>query len=305
MTGNKLESIFFRRPYRRFDSLFLRFSAFSYGYHHFTQRHGVRMQDRFSDRHGYRGTEPEIAVREDAPEGLRFAIPLIAQDLGMSPGALRNVTCAVLLVRPDPSNWSQYPNIWDEVNGLIEDCPWFKVYDIAEAVHAAFAAQNSDGADIFNERLNGYLRENGIGWQMTNGRIVYRGSEAFTEATREATAVLASTGRSAASNEVHEALADISRRPKPDVTGAIQHSIAALECTARDVTGEPKLTLGRLVPRLALTPPLDTAVEKLWGYASERARHVREGQVVSSEEAELVVSVACAVCTFLSKRSGS
>jgi len=266
---------------------------------------GQGMQGRFSDRHGYRGTEQEIAVREDAPEGLRFAIPLIAQDAGMSPGTMRRLICAVLLVRPDPSNWSDYPNIWDEVIGLIGDCPWFKVYDIAEAFHAAFAAQYSDGAGIFEDRLNGYFRENGIGWQMTDGRIVYRGSEAFANATREAAVVLAQTGRSAAANEVHEALADISRRPKPDVTGAIQHSIAALECTARDVTGEPSLTLGRLVPRLTLAPPLDTAVEKLWGYSSERARHIREGQTVSPEEAELVVSVSCAVCTFLSKRSQS
>ena len=263
------------------------------------------MQGRFSDRYQYRETEREIVVRDDAPEGLRFAILLIAENAGMSPGTIRNVICSVLLVRPDPSNWSEYPNIWDEVNGLIKNCSWFKVYDIAEAIHAAFAAQHSDGADMFQERLNEYLRENGIGWQMTAGRVVYRGSEAFTEATREAAAVLVQTGRSAAANEVHEALADISRRPTPDVTGAIQHSIAALECTARDVTGEPNFTLGRLVPRLALTPPLDTAVEKLWGYASERARHIREGQAVSSEEAELVVSVACAVCTFLSKRGRS
>jgi hypothetical protein len=263
------------------------------------------MSERFSDRHGYRGTEQEIAVREDAPEGLRFAIPLLAQDAGMSPTAMRRVICAVLLVRPDPSNWSDYPNVWDEVNGLVADCPWFKVYDIAEAMHAALAPYDWQRAEAFQDRLNQFFRENGIGWQMADGRIVYRGSEAFTETTREAAAVLRQTGRSAAANEIHEALADISRRPTPDVTGAIQHSIAALECAARDVTGQPSLTLGRLVPRLALTPPLDTAVEKLWGYASDRARHIREGQAVTSEEAELVVSVACAVCTFLSKRSSS
>ena len=44
------------------------------------------------------------------------------------------------------------------------------------------------------------------------------------------------------SNEIHEALKDISRRPTPDRTGAIQHSIAAMECTAREVAGEPNLT---------------------------------------------------------------
>jgi hypothetical protein len=36
-------------------------------------------------------------------------------------------------------------------------------------------------------------------------------------------------------------------------------------------------------------------------YASDRARHIREGQNVTTEEAELIVSVACAVCAFLSR----
>jgi hypothetical protein len=79
------------------------------------------MPERFSNRHGYRGGEPEISVREDAPEGLRFAIPLIAQDVGMTPGVMRKTICAVLLQRPNPSNWSEYPNIWEEVNELIGD----------------------------------------------------------------------------------------------------------------------------------------------------------------------------------------
>lgn len=263
------------------------------------------MTDRFSQRHGYRGTEQEIFVHEDAPADLRFAIPLIAQDAGMSPTAMRRAICAVLLVRPDPSNWSDYPNVWDEVNGLIENCPWFKVYDIAESLCAALGNQYPDGSETFQERLNQYFLEKGIGWQMIEGRIVYRGSEAFADTTREAVEILANTGRNTAATEIHEALQDISRRPTPDVTGAIQHAIAALECTARDVTGEPNFTLGRLVPRLRLAPPLDTAIEKLWGYASERARHIREGQKVVTEEAELVVSVACAVCTFLTKRDRS
>ncbi len=37
------------------------------------------MSETFSDRHGYRGPELEITVREDAPEKLRYAIPLMAQ----------------------------------------------------------------------------------------------------------------------------------------------------------------------------------------------------------------------------------
>jgi hypothetical protein len=43
------------------------------------------MTTRFSQRHGYRAAELEIAIREDAPENLRFAVAQIAVDAGMHP----------------------------------------------------------------------------------------------------------------------------------------------------------------------------------------------------------------------------
>ena len=261
------------------------------------------MGKRFSDRHNYRSLEQEISVREDAPEDLRFAIPLIAEEVGMRPTPMRRTICRVLHVRPDPSNWSDYPNVSDEVNYLISDCPWFKVYDIAEALHAAFASHSPDAAETFEEKLNDFFFEKGIGWKMTNGDIVYRGSDVFTETTQQADQVLAKTGLSAAANEMQEALRDISRRPEPDVTGAIQHAMSALECTAREVTGKRKLTLGRIIPYLELSPPLDDAVDKLWGYASDRARHVREGHLVTTHEAELIVSIACSL--WCARRTGN
>lgn len=90
------------------------------------------MTDRFSDRQGYRAEQQEISIREDAPEDMRLAIPLIAQDAGMTPTAHAPIVCQMLLVRPDPINWSDYPNVWQEVNQLIADCPgsrliWMKV----------------------------------------------------------------------------------------------------------------------------------------------------------------------------------
>ena len=263
------------------------------------------MGNRFSKRYNYRGPEEEISVREDAPEDLRFALPQIAEDVGVKPSPLRRVVCRVLRVRPDPMNWTEHPNVSDEVNDLIAECPWFKVYDIAEALYATLAPHFPDRAEAFEEQLNDVFLEKGIGWQMTDGEIVYRGSGGFAETTRLADEILADTGHSAAANEVREALHDISRRPEPDVTGPIQHAMSALECTAREVTGKRNLTLGRLVPHLDLTPPLDVVVDKLWGYASERARHIRESQSVTTEEAELVVTLACSLCTFLVRRKNA
>ena len=101
---------------------------------------------------------------------------------------------------------------------------------------------------------------------------------------------------------MREALRDISRRPQPDVTGAIQHAMAALEATAREVTGQRNLTLGQLISMLDLTAPLDQAVHKLWGYASEYGRHIREQQDVDLADAELIVTIAGSLCAFLVQR---
>lgn len=257
----------------------------------------------FSQRHGYGVADAEITVREDAPDDLRYAVAEIARSAGMAPKQIRSIVCRVLFAAPDPNNWSDYPNIWDEVLWLLRDCEWFKVYDVAEALWRSLEYQE-ENQNIFQRELNRFLREKGIGWELKDpDGILFRGGETFAAATRGAAKALRESGRSVAANELHEALRDISRRPIPDRTGAIQHAIAALECTARDVTGQPNATLGALLPKLDLPKPLDTAVEKLWGFASERARHLREGEAVDDHEAELIVSVACAISIFLVKQN--
>lgn len=155
---------------------------------------------------------------------------------------------------------------------------------------------------LFAGELNRFFREKGIGWELkAPDGIVFRGGESFGVATTEAVTVLTGAGYVTAAKEVHEAIRDISRRPSPDVTGSIQHAIAALECAAREVAEDSKATVGEIIPKLGLPKPLDEAVEKLWGFWSERARHVREGESVDYREAELVVSIACAVGVFLAK----
>ena len=262
------------------------------------------MPEPFSDRYGYSADDVavEIAVREDVPDELRYAIPQIAKQLDMSFTTMREVICRTLLVQPDPGNWSEIPNVRDEVNHLIGNCPWFKVYDIAEALHDEICPGYRQK---FSDRFNQFFRINGIRWEMLEGQIIYRGSDVFAGSTKRAVAVLTQSNRPRAASEIQEALRDISRRPAADVTGAIQHAMAAMKATARDVTGQPNPTLGQLIPMLNLPKPLDSAVEKLWGYASDRARHVREGDDIDTIEAELLVSVASAACTFLASREGN
>lgn len=123
---------------------------------------------------------------------------------------------------------------------------------------------------------------------------------------RPAIAKLEDAGMSTAAREMHEALNDLARRPRPDITGAIQHSMAATECVARAAVGDPKATLGEILDRYpGLVPrPLDEGVKKMWGYASEMARHLREGREPAFEEAELAVITSAGVTTYLDKKLG-
>ena len=266
----------------------------------------------FSKRHGYHSQPKEITVREDAPENLRHFVLDTAVEIGLTPTAIRECICSVLHVRPDRNNWSEYPNVWEEAQALVYGCEWFKFYDFVERLQHSFTTGWEGAADLMNpetremrfqDALNEFFVEEGIGWQVIDGEIVTRGTEAFEASIQSAVHVLASAGRTAARQEIHEALTDLSRRPDADLTGAVQHAMAALECVARDVCGDEHATLGEIIKKYpgTIPKPLDDSVSKAWGFASETARHVREGQRLERKEAELIVALAAIVSNYLSR----
>ena len=272
-------------------------------------------EEPFSKRHKYRGPAPEITIREDAPESLRVMVLETSRELEFGPSALRDVLCRILRVRPDSGNWSEYPNIWYEVQNLAYGCEWFRFYDFIEGLYAAMIHRDlarghgTDGgfAAKFAAHLNSFFEDEGIGWQLLNGKIVTRGAEAFEVVVAEAETALKDSGRPTAAGHVHDALHALSRRPTADAAGAIYHSMGALECVARDLTSDPKATLGEILKHHpALVPaPLDKTLSQVWGYASNVARHVVEGHDASREDAELVVGLAATVTTYLTKRASA
>ena len=167
-------------------------------------------------------------------------------DLGWGPSSLRDVVCRVLRTPPDAGNWSEYPNIWGEVEGLVYRCDWFKVYDIIEALHAKMAkndfSRGQTDAPQFAEALNEFFIEEGIGWQLVAGHIVTRGTEAFEAVVTEATAALEATKRPTAAKHLHEALQDLSRRPEADLPGAVypRNGFSAMCCAISQATARPR-----------------------------------------------------------------
>ena len=242
-------------------------------------------------------------IREGAPESLRFTVLQALRDRGCRPTELRTVICRVLRVWPNAGNRSD-SDIWEEIQKLVYGCEWFKVYDIIEAIYEELGSHESK--DEFEQEINTCFVEEGIGWKLSNGQIVTRGQEAFETVVNEAEKALEGAGRPTAASRIHEARQSLSRRPKPDLPGAINHAMGALECVARDLTGD-KGTLGEVLkhhPDL-LPKPLGIAISKVWGYASNVARHVKEGREPNREEAELVVGLAAVVATYLTRNDQS
>jgi hypothetical protein len=233
------------------------------------------------------------------------------QDCDLTPSSLRTIICRILNENPDSSNWSEYPNIDSEIRYSIGNCEWHKVYDIIERLYACLIKYSSQGrraapeANIFQNEINDYFLENGIGWKLVDGQVEMRGAEAFETTIKSAQEQLESNNQySTASKELHEAIIDLSRRPSADTTGAIQHAMASLECVARQITGERTLTLGKIMEcqKTMIPRPLDIAVEKAWGYASEHGRHLQEGRNPEFEDAELIVGICASVGNYLVKK---
>jgi hypothetical protein len=268
----------------------------------------MQNRERFSERFNFGETEQvEITVRQDAPDKLRGVLPIISNEVGISPEPLRKIVCGFLRELPDPNNWSEYPNIQQEVVHLLQNCKWYKVYDVIEEISLKLKKRGDFKlCQQFEDEINKFFYENGIGWKLENEQIEVRGSEAFEKVLDKASETLNDQERNTTTTEIHEALNDLSRRPDPDLTGAIQHGMAALECLSRDVSNS-KDTLGKLIknnPDL-FPKPLDNAIEKIWGYASNRGRHLIEDEPPTHEEAELIVGLACVLATYLNKKFDS
>jgi len=155
--------------------------------------------------------------------------------------------------------------------------------------------------------LNRLFEEDGIGWQIVNGQIVTRGDMEFEHAVGTAAVRLGDANLNTARQELEEARSDLSRRPRPDITGTIQHCMAALEATARVIANDQRATFGEILNRyrdtLGIPRPLDTALGQIWGYASEMGCHLREGRNPDRREAELLLGMAATTISYLLHRS--
>ena len=261
------------------------------------------MRERFSKRIGINIDSKPIVVRYEAPEGFRYYLSNLL--LQMNRGSLkylRSILCKAAMISPDPSNWGENDFMKSEIGEIIERCEWYRVYEIIEVAYEEIIPD--EDKQEYEDIINEYFLEKGIGWKMERGELTVRGEDAFERDIASTKETLSAAGLTTSATEIKEAINDLSRIPYPDITGAIQHAGAALECVARETVGS-KDTLGALIkshPEI-VPAPINEVVSKLFGFASEKGRHLKEGNVPTFEEAELVVHLASSLCTYLCKKN--
>lgn len=242
----------------------------------------------------------DIAIRNDAPDELRGFLFTEIQNYNKGLNNIRQILCSATLSAPDPSNWGENNFMKEEIREKLISCQWFFVYDFIEQFAASL---NMSEKLQFERNINKYFIINGIGWSLKDGQILHRGEKSFDMILTETQETLEISKQNTSANEIKEALTDISRRPEPDLTGAVQHSVAALECLARNITGKQNVTLGALISQFPniVPEPLNIVISKLFGFASVKGRHLQEGVEPTQKEAELVVHLSAALCNYLAK----
>lgn len=269
------------------------------------------MNKKFSNRYEFKTVEETpITIREEAPSDMRCVVLDIALQMNISPYDLRKIICSFCgktlknKKRSDFNNWLKCISIRKKLQKLMDNCKWYYIYDIIETISLYLSIYKRNRAHEFENEINQYFQQTGIGWRLKNGKIEYRGNTDFEFEIKKTDALLEKVGLSTSASEIKAAISDLSKRPNPDITGSIQHGLAALECVAREVTGGSNATLGKILnDRPGIFPkPLDAAMEKIWGYASNMGRHLKEGNSPSYDEAEFAVYVSAAACSYLIKK---
>jgi hypothetical protein len=252
----------------------------------------------FLQRHSYQKSVT-ISVRDSAPQPFRlFLIDALQHYLHVD---YRNDGSDFIFV-----SLGKVPRgSWRAARNEMLRAPWFKIYDLVEGAYAQLRVKSSERAENLRTLVNSFFEDNGYAYKLgEEGHIEHRGDESFEAALNRAHLALTNAGLHTAENEIHKALKNLSQRPIPDLTGAVQHAMAGLECAAKHLSAESKLELGKIVKRYPdlFPPPLGEVVTQLYGFASNNGRHLIEGGEPNFSEAELIVGVAATTATYLAHK---
>ncbi|AHE57333.1 hypothetical protein [Sphingomonas sanxanigenens] len=255
--------------------------------------------DFFSGRLGLR---PLAIVHNDAPIGFRHAVVgALKTEIISSEKIIGVVQRGTALPRP-PGHVTN-----TVLMAMIEQCEWWRVFDVAEAGYTAIHAEQYFGPNkalTYERAINEACRANSLGWKLESGIFAVISSTAQHDDAARIIRDLDSAQLRTSASELREAHRDLSRRPLPDISGGMQHAGAAIECLAREISGDTKLTLGDIIKKHDDLFPgaYRKMADGMWGIVSNQGRHIKEEGEPTLEEALFVVGSITNLAAYLLAR---
>jgi hypothetical protein len=253
----------------------------------------------FSKRFGFAGSTP--LVHDSAPIAFRHAVLALLTDAFTLSSRVLNL---VQLLAGVPRPAAQFMLDDELARTLIEQCDWVRVFEIAEEGFRRLPIRSAKAA-LYEQGLNAACHANYVGWYMQEGQLKVRGTDAEEVALNATIDVLQAAGKTTTAAELKAARDDLSRLPHPDVTGAMQHAGAAIECFARDLSNS-KDTFGALISKHpSLFPGAYRKIaEGVWAVVTNQGRHLQEGGEPTFEEAMMFVGIIASLTGYLTYRAG-
>ena len=176
------------------------------------------------------------------------------------------------------------------------------IFDLLEGINEFWKQRD----DSFAEAMNNIFEEENVQHRFVNGIITDIINE---HEIGEIEKCLDKDDDS--SMHISKAICHLYDRQNPDYENSIKESICAVEIKCKEITKEPKATLGSAIKQLKdnginVHPSFEQGISKLYGYASD-AKGVRHGggkeAAVTEKEAKLILTICTATCNYLDSYS--
>ena len=208
------------------------------------------------------------------------------------------------LKRPIDKMPSLYNDALSIPRDIIDSGQWYEVYDLIE-----FAVEHlpSPLGHQLETELNPVLERELSGYRFIGGNFSPITNQLEIESIESALngqETLKSTRA-----HLQLALEMLSSRSSPDYRNSIKESISAVEAMARDITGNPRATLGNALTEIEKSGHMHQALKKgltsLYGYTSDAAgiRHalMDESQLTANDARFMLVACSAFINYMMSK----
>jgi hypothetical protein len=262
----------------------------------------------FAERYGYRPTRLEIQV-EDLDDETRTALWNVAYTVllrkaesfsALTPQIRQGV--AAIWAGHLKQRLDEVPDGPSRINKffstMILEAEWFDTLSFIEAAADRWPVERE--AEVFRRVVNDILAANMSAYRFVGAEIIRitepEQIDAVTRAQTDAESV------PAAKTHLENAARLLNDRKEPDYANSIKESVSAVESVARQVTGNPKATLGDALKKVPnLHPAMRDAWLKMYGYTSDASgiRHASDGMPVNVDTALYFLVTCSAFVSYL------